>query len=377
MIEMMTDMTATTVQNMSNALPAPQVSDGLLHVSVIGVGKIAEEHLRFLAAAPGVDLAAICDLSPALGNHIARRVGAGHAYTDYERMLHEVRPDVVHVLTPPHTHGKLVRDCLCADAHVIVEKPIAPSNSEFQELWALARQRSRWLVEDHNYRFNRPILEIERAVGQGRLGDVREVEVRMALSIRGSGGRYADANLPHPSHRLPAGVLHEFITHLCYLLLRFAPDVEQVTAAWRNCGGGDLFKYDDLDALITAGPVRGRLRFTCQSSPDCFTVYVRGTRGWAETDLFQPYLRMVTPRPGGAKLSPLVNHFANGWNLMGSSIVGFANKVLQHTPYEGLHTFLNRCYQALQDGVEPPVGYQDMDRASRLIDALLDPANRV
>src|SRR5690606_20316135 len=112
-------------------------------------------------------------------------------------------------------------------------------------------RRGRRLIENHNYRFNRPWLAIERAVASGQLGDVREVEVRLCLPLRGPGGRYADANLPHPSHRLPAGVLHEFITHLCYLALRFVPEpIDHVRAVWSNHGGGPLFRYDDLDAIV-------------------------------------------------------------------------------------------------------------------------------
>jgi hypothetical protein len=50
---------------------------------------------------------------------------------------------------------------------------------------------------------------------------------------------------------------------------------------------------------------------------------------------------------------------------------------MQHTPYEGLKTFLGHVYESLRTGNEPPVTYADMDRASRLIDALLDEKNRV
>jgi hypothetical protein len=136
-------------------------------------------------------------------------------------------------------------------------------------------------------------------------------------------------------------------------------------------------KYDDLDALVIGGPIHTRIRFTSHAAPDCFTLTVRGTRGWAETDLFQPHLRVVVPRRGGQQLSPLVNQFANGAGLVTSSFRGFRNKVLQKTPYEGLRTFLDKTYDALRTGGEPPVTFKDMDRAGRLIDALLDEANRV
>jgi hypothetical protein len=130
-------------------------------------------------------------------------------------------------------------------------------------------------------------------------------------------------------------------------------------------------RHDDLDAMVYIGDVHGRLRLSSVTAPDTFTVTVRGTRGMAETDLFQPHLRVAIPRPGGKQLTPLVNQFVNGIGLAKASVSGFRNKVMQRTPYEGLATFLDRTYAALREGSEPPVTFDDMDRASRLVDTLV------
>lgn len=348
-------------------------SKATLCAAVIGSGKISEEHLRFLRTRAGVRIGAVCDLSPAVGRFAADRFGASASYTDYKQMLAEVSPDVVHLLTPAHTHGPIAADCLRADAHVIVEKPVALSTDELDKLRSLARQCGRWLIEDHNYRFNPTVQAIESYVAAGQLGDVCDVDVRMCLNIRGAGGRYADRNLPHPSHGLPAGVIHEFISHLSYLALRFVADPDRVAARWQNVGGGNLFKYDDLDALVFSGPARARIRFCCRAAPDCFSLIVRGTKGWAETDLFQPYLRLVTQR--GGKLGPVMTHLSNGLHLAKSGLTNFRDKVLQRTAYEGLAVFLGQTYDALRAGSPPPVSYTDMERTCQLIDALVDKAN--
>lgn len=109
-----------------------------------------------------------------------------------------------------------------------------------------------------------------------------------------------------------------------------------------------------------AGVVHGRIRFTTHAAPDTFMVTVRGEKGWAETDLFQPYLRVTIPRKG-AQLSPLINHYLNGKMFKRAAVRGFRNKIMQHTPYEGLKTFLGRTYEAFRTGGEPPVTYNDMD----------------
>ncbi|MGB3533510.1 MAG: Gfo/Idh/MocA family oxidoreductase [Microcoleaceae cyanobacterium] len=342
----------------------------ILKVGVIGTGLISKEHLYYLSESDRTRIIGVCDLSKAAAHYATQRFGAETFYTNYHQMLNEAKPDVVHILTPPHTHKAIAMDCLKAGAHVICEKPVTPTYEEFKELWSFAKQCDRYLIENQNYRYNQPILELQKLVEDGTLGEVQDVEVRMALDIR-SEGRYADENLPSPLHNLPAGVIHDFITHLSYLTLLFIQDFDDVKVAWNNYGGGDLFKYDDLDALVFAGSKHARIRFSCYTQPDCFSIIVRGSRGYAEADLFQPYVRCIVPRAVGQKLSPLVNQFSNGWTLINSSVNNFQRKLLQKTPYEGLHYLLDETYKALQENRQPPIGYQEMEVTSRLVNALV------
>jgi hypothetical protein len=211
---------------------------------------------------------------------------------------------------------------------------------------------------------------------RGDLGDVTDVEVRLALPVRQQGSRYADPNLPAGSHRLPAGVIHEFITHLSYLALVFLGGFDRVQAIWSNHGGGDLFKYDDLDAILMCGHAHGRIRFTCRTWPDAFTVTVRGTNGTVVADIFQPHLHVETPRVGGAKLTPMVNRWVNGKAMLTSSWTLLRDKVMQRTPYEGLIHLLDGTYIAIREGTPPPLGYREIDSTIELVDALLQEAPR-
>jgi predicted dehydrogenase len=351
-----------------------------INCTLIGGGKISEQHLVALKK-NSIFVAGICELSPALARFTADRFGVPRWYTDYKKMLEETEATVVHVLTPPATHDKLVRDCLTAGKHVIIEKPVALSNDGFRQLWNLAVDQGVHLIENHNYRFNTPITQLKDAIAGNRIGRVEEVEIRIALNIRG-GGRYADKNFPHPSHQLPAGIIHEFITHLAYLLLYFMPDeyetdFDMVQACWRNYGGDDLFKYDNLDAILMAGAAHGRLRFSCRQWPDCFTVIVHGSDGMASVDLFNPICQLTTRRSVGQHLTPLANAMSGAKTLVGAGFAGIWNKVRNRGAYEGLERFLALTYAALHNGEEPPVTYQQMDAVSRLVDRLLAEENRI
>jgi predicted dehydrogenase len=360
-----------------------------LRAAVIGSGAISKEHLGYLsgrlgagsgtAPIPGrIRLVGLCDLSPVSARYGAEQYGAEASYTDVGQMLAEATPDVVHVLTPPQTHVDIVTACLDAGAHVICEKPITPTAAELAALLERAEANDRQLMESHNYRFNRGVVDLRDAIDRGALGAVREVEIRIALPVTDPEGRFGDPNLPSPIHDLPAGVIHDFTTHFAYLLLHLARPIEfnRIAAAWSNHGDNPLFRYDNLDALLIGrgddGPVHGRLRFDAEAGPDTFSVTVRGTDGWAETDLFQPYNRTVRPRPGGSQLSPIVNHVVNGASLMNDGVRNIGRKLLQQSPYQGLHRMLDDSYTALAAGRPFPVTPEEMMNASRLVDQLLE-----
>ena len=112
----------------------------LVKAALIGAGQIAQQHLTCLKSLPGVELAAVCDLSPATAEAAAERYGIRAWFTDHRPMLEKVRPEVVHVTTPPASHFKLAVDSFDAGAHVIVEKP---ATLTFEELnrWSSAHGR--------------------------------------------------------------------------------------------------------------------------------------------------------------------------------------------------------------------------------------------
>lgn len=353
-----------------------------LRAAVIGTGGISKQHLTYLSGSALVDPVAVCDLSAVSARYAAAEFGVANCYRDVGEMLEIERPDVVHVLTPPETHRGLVLAALGAGAHVICEKPVALSGVELEELLGAAEAAGLVLTESQNYRFNEPVRFLRAAIDQGELGEVREVEVAITLAVRDPDGRFGDPNLPSPIHALPAGVVHDFITHMASVVLELTGPlrIDSVLSAWNNHGGGSLFRYDDLDAIVVGhtavAPVHARLRFDAATAPDRFRVRVRGTQGSGEVDLFHPFHELDVPRSVGKQLSPIVNHLANGLDRARSGVTNLAGKVMQRDAYEGLAIFLDRTYRALAGGGSPPVAPADLRAVSALIDQLLAGAPR-
>jgi D-apiose dehydrogenase len=95
--------------------------------AVIGCGFFAQNHLKAWGDIEGVTLAAVCDLDPAKAEAAAKLTGAV-AYTDVDAMLAAERLDFVDIATTMETHEALVAKAAAAKAHVICQKPFAPTS---------------------------------------------------------------------------------------------------------------------------------------------------------------------------------------------------------------------------------------------------------
>ena len=336
-----------------------------MKVAVIGTGRIAAEHLAFLSSQPRITLDSVCDLSPTVASFTADKYGAVTAATSIEAAL-DRHPDVVHICTPARSHEAIIRLALEANAHVICEKPVALSVATYDELAALAQSRGLVLTEDHNYRFNSPFTQLQSTVQSGQLGNVRDVAVTMVLPLKG--GRYLDDRLPSPSHSLPAGLLHEFISHLCYLGLALVPPHRAVSSRWQQLNESP--SPNDLSAWIDCGEATLRLRFV-DGWPGRIAVTVLGTEGQSECELLRPHVQSDVMRRSGSLFSPPESLLRGGLGSARSAVGTVRDKFLNRTAYSGLATFLGETYAAIQDKTPVPVTDADIRGTLRLINDLV------
>ncbi len=122
-----------------------------LRAAVIGVGYLGRFHAQKWAQVEAVDLVGVVDSDAARASAVAAEVGSV-AYTDYRDLLDKV--DAVSVVVPTEQHYRVVRDCLEAGVHVLVEKPITQRVEEADALIELAERRGLTLQVGHLERFN-------------------------------------------------------------------------------------------------------------------------------------------------------------------------------------------------------------------------------
>ena len=161
---------------------------------VIGCGAIAREHLAVLAEFEHVDVAAVCDISPVRAEATADRYSIPRWYTDHEKLLSDVRPDLVHITTPPAFHAAIAKDCLTSGLNVLCEKPLTVHYSDFLMLKQLAIRNNLILMENQQNRFHSSIIRIGDLIASGKLGDVLEVQICISLNVTADRSLYTDQN---------------------------------------------------------------------------------------------------------------------------------------------------------------------------------------
>ena len=340
-----------------------------LKAALIGAGAIARQHLGCLRELPGVQIAGVCDLSPAVAESAAERFSIPAWFTDHRAMLRDVAPDVVHVTTPPTSHYRLALDALDAGAHVIVEKPATVTLDELEALALRAEQGGRALVEDHNYLFNRATREIVRRRESGELGAVVHVDVLICLDILGPGG-FADPNTRHPALSLAGGAIADFLPHLASLAYLFVGAHRRAHTVWTKRKPSPL-PYDELHAVVEGERGTATLGFSASAQPDAFWLRVYGEKMQATTNLFETRLTFDRLRGGPKPLQPLLNGLEEG-KAVRRAAMGTLMRKFRHGPgaYDGMWHLFARTYEALAAGTELPVPLLQVREVNRLVAAL-------
>ena len=146
-------------------------------VAVIGVGHLGQHHARILAAMPDADLVAVVDTKPDRAAEIATK-HATAALTDHSSLVGTV--DAVTIATPTASHVDIALPFIDAGAAVLVEKPMAASLAEADQLVATAEARGTILAVGHTERFNPavaaavPLVSSPRFIEIHRLGTFPE-----------------------------------------------------------------------------------------------------------------------------------------------------------------------------------------------------------
>ncbi len=138
-----------------------------LCAAVIGFGYAGQLHLRAYQQA-GIHVEAVAEINPDLLRQIPASV---RRFADYRDLLGG-DVDLVSVCVPTYLHRSVCLDAINAGKHVLLEKPIATSVGDAEEMMTLARQRGKYLFVGMTHRFYPEIKEAKRLVDEGAIGEI-------------------------------------------------------------------------------------------------------------------------------------------------------------------------------------------------------------
>lgn len=138
---------------------------------IIGCGRIADSHAQALRDTENAALAGVFDINADIARKFAEKYKT-KTYQDMQDMLKDENINVITVCTPNGTHYEIGMNVLNSGKHLLMEKPIALSLKEADELINLSKKVNRKFFAVKQVRFNQPLIELKKALEEGSLGKI-------------------------------------------------------------------------------------------------------------------------------------------------------------------------------------------------------------
>jgi predicted dehydrogenase len=149
-----------------------------IKIGVVGCGYWGPNLVRNFRSLSDCNLKMVCDLNERRLGHLKSLYPEVHGTTDYGHMLNGAGLDAVVIATAVKTHYPLARASLLAGKHTLVEKPLAFSSEECQDLVAIAQKKGVALMTGHTFLYSPAVRKIKEIIDHGDIGEIRYISAR-------------------------------------------------------------------------------------------------------------------------------------------------------------------------------------------------------
>ena len=315
---------------------------------VVGAGVMGRWHAHAIERL-GSDVVGIVDSRRDAADRLVSSHPGAAVFADLGSALSARDVDVVHVCTPTGSHAELVRTALEGGAHVLVEKPLATSLAETEELLELARARGLALNPVHQFPFQPGFQRL--LADQHDLGDLVRVAYRTCSA--GGEGRSLEEQ---------RSILVEILSHPVSLFRRLLGDAFDpgVLAVVRHTDA-------DIDLTGLLGDVRLEVSISLRGRPTCNELLAVGTRATALADLFHGYALVEGGRV--SRVTKATRPFRLGGQFVAHAGGNLARRGVRREPaYPGLRELVRLFHAAALGRGAPPVPDAETLAAASLIE---------
>lgn len=271
-------------------------------------------HIPALRRSKRAQLVGVIDHGPDRAGAVARQLGLALSAT--AQTAADVpwldRIDAVTIGTPPDTHYALTRSYLDAGKHVLVEKPMAMTTAEAQELAALATEGNLILAVVHNFQFTRSVRRVKQMMKEDRLGRIGTL---WAIQLSNPRRR-----LPTWYEDLPLGLFYDESPHFFYLLRCLAgrePKFRSIEVR-RDPNGANT--PAGINALLDADGISVQVDMNFQAPLSEWHIGVLGTERAAFIDVFRDVLVVVPNDESHLGRNILRTTLNAGWSHLAGTV---------------------------------------------------------
>jgi len=337
-----------------------------LRVGIVGCGLAAQSaHIPALKKMKNAELVAVCDEDEDSATSVAKRFHISRYYTDFSQMLEKEELDMVDVCTPPKTHAALSIQAMETGCHVLVEKPLAISTQEADQMIRACKDCRVKLGVVHNLLFVPVAIKAKTMVSEGAIGDLTGMDIK--YSLYKYEGEIVDRD--HWCHKLPGGIFGHKLPHPISLVMAFLGKVEPVAVHAMKLSSHDWMAADELRVILKGEKGMGTITSSLNWPQNTAMLDIFGTK--MNLHIYFNNAVMSTYRLGGhGRLSRGLENVRQGFQLLAGTASTALNIVLRRHHY-GHYALLRQFIDSVRNGTEPPVTAQEGREVIRVCEKII------
>jgi predicted dehydrogenase len=351
----------------------------MLKVAIVGCGKIADVHAAQIRRIKGCDIVGVCDTELLMARQLAERFQIKNYFEDLGELLGSVRPDVVHITTPPESHFKIASLCLEAGCHVYVEKPFTLNYLDAQRLIVLAEEKRLRLTAGHDGQFSYATRRMRTLVESGYLGGP-PVHMESYYCYELGDTSYVRALLNDKQHwvrRLPGKLLHNIISHGVAKVAEFlTTESPQVLAhgfvSQFLAQRGESEIIDELRVIISEEErTTAYFTFSSQMRPTLHQLRVYGPKNGCLVDQDQETLIKLRGQRRKSyleKFVPPVDYAQQYMSNLVTNLCAFVKRDFHMST--GMYYLIESFYRSITKGTPVPIPYREILLTSKIMDEI-------
>jgi predicted dehydrogenase len=204
-----------------------------IKVGVVGCGYWGPNLIRNFRSLPDCNLKMMCDISESRLKHLNSLYPEVEGATDFDHVLNGAGLDAVVIATAVRHHFPMAKASLLAGKHTFIEKPMAASAQECEELVHIAREKGLVLMTGHTFLYSPAVRKIKEIVDSGDIGEIRYICARrLNLGLFQKDINVAWDLAPHDISIIQHIMGEQPVTINCEGSAHITPGIEDVTTMW-------------------------------------------------------------------------------------------------------------------------------------------------